>query len=267
MPLVDVAGAARSPFVALDLAAADDGQADRVTSYGHRSAWRSTRTTSPRRCGVGRRDVVVGHSMGAFVAVALAAEHPDSVRALVLIDGGLPLETAARRRAEPTARRRARAADGAAARDRLRHVSEAYLDFWRALPPFEDGRWNAWVEAYRRTRRPRRQVRKPHAAEGIGARSADDFLDTLRRRTSRRAAPWRLSRATLCCARPGLQLNPETQPPLLPDDLVARRGAALPRTSPIGWSRTPRTTRSRFGPRGREVVADAIVEWAEAVGR
>jgi pimeloyl-ACP methyl ester carboxylesterase len=35
---------------------------------------------------------VVGHSMGAFVAVALAAARPDAVASLVLVDGGLPLE-------------------------------------------------------------------------------------------------------------------------------------------------------------------------------
>src|SRR5207248_1989 len=37
------------------------------------------------------RAVVTGHSMGAFVAVVLAAAHPDRVERLVLVDGGLPL--------------------------------------------------------------------------------------------------------------------------------------------------------------------------------
>ncbi|WP_298868566.1 alpha/beta hydrolase [uncultured Microbacterium sp.] len=35
---------------------------------------------------------VVGHSMGAFVAVAFAHRHPDRVRDLVLVDGGFPLD-------------------------------------------------------------------------------------------------------------------------------------------------------------------------------
>ena len=39
---------------------------------------------------VGCERVVVGHSMGGFVAVTLAALHPDRVSRLVLVDGGLP---------------------------------------------------------------------------------------------------------------------------------------------------------------------------------
>lgn len=35
--------------------------------------------------------VVVGHSMGGFVAAAFNARHPDRVRSLILVDGGLPL--------------------------------------------------------------------------------------------------------------------------------------------------------------------------------
>jgi len=38
--------------------------------------------------------VVVGHSMGAFVALVLAHRHPDLVRHLVLVDGGLPFAAA-----------------------------------------------------------------------------------------------------------------------------------------------------------------------------
>jgi pimeloyl-ACP methyl ester carboxylesterase len=37
------------------------------------------------------RAVVVGHSMGGFVALVLAHRHPDRIGALVLVDGGLPM--------------------------------------------------------------------------------------------------------------------------------------------------------------------------------
>ena len=48
------------------------------------------------------RAVVVGHSMGAFVALVLGDLYPERVSRLVLVDGGLPL--ASRR---PRARRHA----------------------------------------------------------------------------------------------------------------------------------------------------------------
>src|SRR5205807_3851715 len=35
--------------------------------------------------------VVVGHSMGAFVAAAFGAKYPDRVAATLLVDGGLPV--------------------------------------------------------------------------------------------------------------------------------------------------------------------------------
>jgi len=35
--------------------------------------------------------VVVGHSMGGFVSIVLADRHPERVRSLVLVDGGMPL--------------------------------------------------------------------------------------------------------------------------------------------------------------------------------
>jgi pimeloyl-ACP methyl ester carboxylesterase len=38
--------------------------------------------------------VVVGHSMGGFVATVLAARRPDLVRGIVLVDGGLPFPAA-----------------------------------------------------------------------------------------------------------------------------------------------------------------------------
>lgn len=38
-----------------------------------------------------RADLMVGHSMGAFIAVVAQAEYPQRVGALLLVDGGLPL--------------------------------------------------------------------------------------------------------------------------------------------------------------------------------
>ncbi|MFF8818680.1 alpha/beta fold hydrolase [Leucobacter sp. NPDC015123] len=94
----------------------------------------------------GERSVpVFGHSMGAFVAVTLAHLAPERVSRLVLIDGGLPLDTPAGVSAEalvqailgPTADRLSR---------RFADVP-AYLDFWRAHPAFARD-WSGELEAY-----------------------------------------------------------------------------------------------------------------------
>lgn len=79
---------------------------------------------------------VVGHSMGAFVAVALAAARPDLVRALVLVDGGYPL-------ARPGGVPDAELADAVLGPVAQRLTAtfatrEAYRDFWRTHPAFGD---------------------------------------------------------------------------------------------------------------------------------
>jgi lipase len=93
----------------------------------------------------GGRPVLAGHSMGAYVALLARDAHPELVRRLVLVDGGLPLPVP----------------DGIDL-DAILDVSlgpaiarlgqtfadtEAYLDFWRAHPALAD-RWTADVEAY-----------------------------------------------------------------------------------------------------------------------
>ncbi|WP_394216216.1 alpha/beta hydrolase [Brachybacterium vulturis] len=90
------------------------------------------------------RAVIVGHSMGAFVAVRLAAAHPELVERLVLVDGGLPLKptpAAADLSPEdvlgPAIQRLSKTFDSAA----------EYRQFWRehpALGPY----WNRGIEEY-----------------------------------------------------------------------------------------------------------------------
>ncbi len=91
------------------------------------------------------RTLVVGHSMGAFVGVVLAHQHPDRVDRLILVDGGLPLDVPQGLTAEqviqhvlgPTAERLA-----------MRFPSVgAYFDFWRAHPAFARD-WSPELEQY-----------------------------------------------------------------------------------------------------------------------
>jgi pimeloyl-ACP methyl ester carboxylesterase len=81
--------------------------------------------------------VVVGHSLGAYIVGRLAADHPERVRAAVLVDGGLTIPGA--HQADPQT-----FIDGflgpvlARLRERFRS-REAYHDWWRAHPAFRGG--------------------------------------------------------------------------------------------------------------------------------
>jgi lipase len=91
------------------------------------------------------RVVLAGHSMGAYVAARLAAEHPDRAAALVLADGGVPVAELAE---ECAAAVRAVVIGPALARRALTFTSTAaYVDFMRLHPALADA-WNADVEAY-----------------------------------------------------------------------------------------------------------------------
>jgi lipase len=89
---------------------------------------------------------VVGHSMGGFVAAALAAGHPDRVAGTVLVDGGLPFPPPP---AGTTPEQVLAATIGpAAARLTMTFPTvEDYLDFWRPHPAFA-GAWTPELEAY-----------------------------------------------------------------------------------------------------------------------
>ncbi len=203
--------------------------------------------------------VVVGHSMGAYVAVALAAAHPDLVSALVLVDGGLPLQA-------PPGIAPEQMLDIALApqmaRLRTTYPSvESYLDYWRELPPFSGGRWNPWVEDYLRyDLGGAAPAYRPKASE---AAVRGDFLDSLDADVLRtRLASLRVPVLLLRAAE---GFNPG-QPPLLPDDVVAREGALV---ADLTERVVPDTTHYTvaLGRDGARTVADAIVDVAGANGR
>lgn len=91
--------------------------------------------------------VLVGHSLGAYIALEFAAAAPARARGLVLIDGGIALPR--REGAMPEEVMKA-VLGPALARLEMRFADrEAYFDFWRSHPAFQDaGAWNAYVEAY-----------------------------------------------------------------------------------------------------------------------
>jgi pimeloyl-ACP methyl ester carboxylesterase len=191
----------------------------------------------------GGRPVLAGHSMGAYVALLTRDAHPNLVRRLVLVDGGLPLPVP-------------EGADLDAVLDatlgpaiaRLRQTFPdigAYLDFWRAHPALAD-HWNADVEAYCRydlTGEPgslrSRAAEDAVRTDGPEVLSEKLFVDALTRLTA--PTPLLTAPAGMFGAPPGLmrpeviaeweERVPQLRVQLVPDTnhytiLFGRQGAA-----------------------------------------
>jgi lipase len=121
------------------------GQSDKPrTGYGM-SQHAGEVAAAMRACGLGRT-VVVGHSMGAYVGTALAAEFPELVAGLVLLDGGYLMDPPADLDPDQLLDLLLKAQ-----LERLRETYEsraAYLDYWQGLPIIPAADWGPWVEAY-----------------------------------------------------------------------------------------------------------------------
>lgn len=89
--------------------------------------------------------LVVGHSMGAFVATTFAAKNPTRTDALLLVDGGLPLALPPGMDVDQVI---AATLGGSFARLSMTFAThEAYRDFWRVHPAMI-GNWSPLMEAY-----------------------------------------------------------------------------------------------------------------------
>lgn len=89
---------------------------------------------------------IVGHSMGGFVAALTAVRHPDRVKAVLLVDGGVSFGSV-----PPDADLDAvlEAVIGPAIK-RLQmtfETEQSYVDFWRGHPSLQAD-WSPWLEAY-----------------------------------------------------------------------------------------------------------------------
>jgi len=249
--------AGRRPLLALDLRGRGDSDKPDEGPFGMAQ---HARDVAAAMSAFGIDDaVVIGHSMGAYVGAALAAEHPEHVRGLVLVDGGLPLDPPAGVAPEQML-------DVALAPQMARLRAEfptyqAYLDFWRDLPAFSGGRWNSWVEQYLRYDLGGSEPHlRPKASE---AAVRGDFLDSLQGDQLRGwlgaiRVPTLLLRATE-------GFNPQT-PPLLPDDVVAREAAVIADLTDRVVAETTHYTIA-LGDPGATTVADQLVEWAEKCSR
>jgi pimeloyl-ACP methyl ester carboxylesterase len=90
--------------------------------------------------------ILLGHSMGGFVAVVAAHLYPDRFTDLLLVDGGLPLAVPAGISKEDLLE----ATLGPAARRLSMTFPDraTYLEFWKAHPAFEGDQWSQVVADY-----------------------------------------------------------------------------------------------------------------------
>lgn len=195
--------------------------------------------------------VVVGESMGAFVAVALAAARPELVDRLVLVDGGLPLPL-------PDGLDPATVAEAVLgpALTRLRMTfpsAEAYLDFWRGHPAVGE-EWSADVEAYLRydlAPTGDGAYRSRVSEEAVRADSDQVLVDTdvVSRALGTLQCPVRLIRATRNL------LN--QAPALIPDEVVTEWRGRLSRLEDTVVDDTNHYT-VMLGARGADTIAGAV---------
>ncbi|MGB9242884.1 MAG: alpha/beta hydrolase [Candidatus Acidiferrales bacterium] len=136
--------AGRRSLFALDLRGRGDSDKPEEGPYGMAQHARDV-ATAMRAMGLGPT-VIVGHSMGAFVATALAAQNPELVCGLILIDGGfLP---AIGQGVTPQQGLDPLLAERVVQLQETYPSREFYRDFWRKKPHFPPEDWSSWVEAF-----------------------------------------------------------------------------------------------------------------------
>jgi len=202
------------------------------------------------------RAVVTGHSLGAYVAARLAVQHPDRVRRLVLVDGGLTIPES--RNVDPD---RFMADFLGPTLTRLRMTFPdpgAYLDWWRDHPAVSAADIDpADLEQYAThdlTGEP------PELRSSVNPQVVrDDGLDLFGDPDAERlTVP-----AVLLCAPRGMVDDPNPMQPLslvqrwAADDPGRRRAVAVPDVNhyTIAW-----------GAGGAAMVADAIAEAVSSGG-
>jgi pimeloyl-ACP methyl ester carboxylesterase len=139
--------AGRRPLFAPDLRGR--GDSDKPAGPYGMAAHAADVAAAMRAIGIGPA-VVVGHSMGAYVASALAASEPDLVAGVVLLDGGHPPDVPAG--ISPDAYLDEILGPVIQRLGQDFSTLDDYLDSWRVLPTFAgvggQSVWGPWVESY-----------------------------------------------------------------------------------------------------------------------
>jgi lipase len=239
----------RRPLFALDLRGRGDSDKP-AGPYGMAQHARDV-AVAMQRLGIGP-SVIVGHSMGAFVATALAAQNPELVSGIMMIDGGyvpdLPVGVDASKMLDATLALRI------AQLTRTYDSRQAYLDFWRSQPNFPPEEWNPWIEAFLDYEVAGDTTVQPKAAAGgVALDVAEAFKkeEIIGRLKSLRVP------ALLLRADKGMEPR---HPPLFPNPVVKLFRDCLPEMKDEVISGTTHFTIT-LGEQGASRVADLIVEF------
>jgi pimeloyl-ACP methyl ester carboxylesterase len=199
--------------------------------------------------------LLLGHSMGGFVAVVTAHRHRGRVRRLILVDGGLPLDLGPLN--DRPGEEIVQAVIGPAL-DRLRMTfpsREAYLDYWRPHPAIAED-WNTYLEEHYLydlvgTEPELRSAVREDAVlrDGTDQLKESDVLDAIDR----------LSHPTTLVHVPRGLMN--QIPPLYSDEAVAAWSAKLPTLRAVFVDGVNHYTIG-FSERGAKALADVVREEA-----
>jgi lipase len=243
--------AGRRPLFALDLRGR--GDSDKPSGpYGMAQHARDV-AAAMRALELGP-SVIVGHSMGAFVATALAAQNPELVSGIIMIDGGyvpdLPVGVDSTKMLDATLALRI---------SQLKQTYEsrqAFMEFWREQPNFPPEDWNTWTESFLEYEVTGETTVRPKAsAEGVRIDVAEAFKrDEIIDRLKSLKIPVLLLRAEK-------GLEPK-QPPIFPDSVMPAFRECVPE---MKEEMIPGTTHFTItlGERGATRVADLIVNFAK----
>lgn len=199
--------------------------------------------------------VIVGHSMGAFIATALAAQNPELVAGLILIDGGYLLDMPAE--TDPEQVLDAVLAQRITQLQETYPSREVYREFWRSRPNFPAADWNPWTEAFLNYEvageAPSLRPKASEAAVRFDVAESFKTAEITARLNSLRV-PVMLLRAAN-----GFALD---RPQLIPEHAIEQMRAFLPQ---LEEETIPGTTHYTIvlGERGASRVADLIDEFTE----
>jgi pimeloyl-ACP methyl ester carboxylesterase len=240
--------AGRCPLFALDLRGR--GDSDKPDGpYGLAQHARDV-AVAMRAMGLGP-SIVVGHSMGAFVATALADQDPSLVSNLILIDGGYVPDSSVTNSAGQGL--------NAALALRISQLRQTYLsrqayrEFWRTQPHFPSEEWSSWVEDFLDYEVGGDSPVRPKASEAAVRADMAEVLqrDAITARLQSIRVPTLLLRAESGFV-PG-------QPPLFSDATVSEFRKCIPHIEDQKFVGTTHYT-IVLGERAASRVADLVAE-------